>query len=550
MSSAYDRRVPKIRPWWWDAVVYQIYPRSFCDSNADGVGDLDGVRARLNHLSWLGVDALWLSPIFPSPGVDGGYDVADYCDIDPVFGDLAAFDHLVAEAHDRGLRVLLDWVPNHTSDQHPWFQSSRLDRQGEHANWYWWADQPVNNWHSAFGGPAWTYDETRGQYYLHLFTAAQPDLNWNEPAVAAAMFDTLRFWLDRGVDGFRADVVHLVGRDPALKDLAPRDVVGLNDLVNSYRDPRTHEVLQRVRGLLDSYPGGRVMVGEVSLEHTADVVTYLGTPGHPELHMSFDFSLQQAPWDAASWRACIAAAEEAHTLAGTCPTWVLSNHDASRHRSRHGGSEDAARVAAVVLLTLRGTSFLYQGEEFGLQDAAVAPALARDPLGRDPSRCPVPWSIAEPHGWAGNLPGLPWPPDPDRQNPEALRDDASSILWLYRRLLELRRRTPALAHGDLELLDSPTGTLSYKRFLPGKPEEAVTVIANFSSSARIVSYGGVLLVSSGLADLGGSTEAAAGRLRLAPLTAVVMSEAVGSPQPSACRSTATTSRASSPNHAS
>lgn len=464
---------PQDGPWWRGAVFYQIYPRSFRDSDADGVGDLEGIRSQLDHLVWLGVDALWLSPIFPSPGVDGGYDVADYCDIDPVFGDLDAFDHLVADAHARGLRVLLDWVPNHTSAQHPWFRSSRQDPDGPYASWYWWSDEPSNNWQSAFGGPAWTFDRARSQYYLHLFTPDQPDLNWNEPGVRAAMFDVLRFWLDRGVDGFRADVVHLIGRDPALRDIIPRAQPGLNDLVNSYRDPRTHALLADVRKLMDSYPGERVMVGEVSLEETEDVVTYLGTPEQPELHLAFDFSLLETPWDAMAWRACIASAEKAHVPRDTFPTWVLSSHDASRHRSRYGGSEDAARAAAVLLLTLRGTPFVYAGEELGLEDTRVDLALAVDPLGRDASRAPIPWAYAT-----------------------ILRDDSDSILQLYRRLIELRKRVPALTHGELELLDSPPETLAYRRSVPHTTGEMVVVVANFGSAPWLVPCEGTVLMRS------------------------------------------------------
>ena len=512
------------RPWWQDAVVYQIYPRSFQDGDGDGIGDLEGIRTRLEHLRRLGVDAVWLSPIYPSPGVDGGYDIADHCAVDPDFGDLAAFDRLLTEAHRLGLRVLLDWVPNHTSDQHPWFRSSRLDPHGPHGDWYWWADRPPNAWPSAFGGPAWTFDKQRGQYYLHLFTPAQPDLNWNAPGVREAMAEVLRFWLDRGVDGFRADVVHLIGRDPALPDLPPRANPGLNDLVAGYRDPRTHTLLRDVRRLLDSYPGERVMVGEVSLERTRDVVAYLGTPEAPELHLTFDFSLLEADWDAGAWRRCIAAAEEAHTAAGTWPTWVLSSHDASRHRTRYGGDEDAARAAAVLLLTLRGTPFLYEGEEFGLEDAVVDAEHARDPLGRDRSRAPIPWTADDGHGWP-STPWLPWPPRAREANEAVLRDDPGSILRLYRRLLALRRAVPVLHRGDLTLLDSPAGTLAYRRHLGGEERGALWVFANFTSVERNVGYRGTPVLSSARTapDVRAGGD---GPLVLPPRSAVIVRDAV------------------------
>ncbi|HWM07479.1 MAG TPA: alpha-amylase family glycosyl hydrolase, partial [Actinophytocola sp.] len=315
--------------------MYQLYPRSFLDTTGSGVGDLDGISARLDHIAWLGVDAIWLSPIHPSPGVDGGYDVADHLDVDECFGGLPAFDRLLAGAHRRGLRVILDWVPNHTSDAHPWFRSSRADPAGPHGDWYWWADHPANNWQSAFGGPAWTHDPVRGQFYLHLFTPAQPDLNWNRPGVRAAMLDGLRFWLDRGVDGFRADVVNLIGRDPALPDLADADPANPNDLVSRYRDPRTHDLLRGIRAVLDRYPGDRVMVGEVPLARMSDVVAYVGTE---QLHLAFDFSLMESPWSAPGWRSHLAQA----CRLGSAPAWVLSSHDQPRHRTRHGGREDRA----------------------------------------------------------------------------------------------------------------------------------------------------------------------------------------------------------------
>lgn len=452
-------------------VVYQVYPRSFLDTTGSGVGDLDGVTARLDHLTWLGVDAIWLSPIHPSPGVDGGYDVADHLDVDACFGGLPAFDRLLAAAHARGLRVLLDWVPNHTSDRHPWFVSSRHDPAGPHGDWYWWADEPANNWPSAFGGSAWTYDPVRGQHYLHLFHPAQPDLNWNHSGVRAAMLDGLRFWLDRGVDGFRADVVNLIGRDPALPDAVLTDPGNLNEFVGGYRDPRTHDLLREIRAVLDSYQGDRFIVGEVPLADQTAVSSYVDDR---QLHAAFDFSLMEAPWSAAAWRHRIASAARA-------PAWPLSSHDQPRHRTRHGGREDRAGVAATVLLTLSGTPFVYQGEEFGLTDPDIPPERRVDLLGRDGSRAPVPWTAAPGHGWAAD-PWLPWPPHADTRNADVLRADPSSILWHYRDLIALRRTHPG---GDLVLLDAPDDVLAYRR-------GALTVLANFADRPVEVPWHGLL----------------------------------------------------------
>lgn len=490
------------------SVVYQVYPRSFLDTTGSGVGDLDGVTTRLDHLVWLGVDAIWLSPIHPSPGVDGGYDVADHRDVDACFGGLPAFDRLLAAAHERGVRVLLDWVPNHTSDRHPWFVSSRRDPAGPHGDWYWWADEPANNWPSAFGGPAWTFDAVRGQYYLHLFTPSQPDLNWNHPGVRAAMLDGLRFWLDRGVDGFRADVVNLIGRDPALPDVELADSGNLNEFVGRYRDPRTHDLLREIRKVIASYPGDRVLVGEVPLADPAAVPSYVDSE---QLHAAFDFSLMEAPWSAAAWRGRIATAERAYGP-DRAPAWPLSSHDQPRHRTRHGGREDRARVAATVLLTLRGTPFVYQGEELGLTDPVIPPERRADPLGRDGSRAPVPWTAARDHGWAGD-PWLPWPPHAATRNAEVLRADETSILWLYRRLIALRRTTPALREGDLSLVDGPDDVLAYRR------GDEVTVLANFGDRPVPLPHRGRVLLASGPVE--GDT--------LAACTAVVLATGPGGP---------------------
>jgi alpha-glucosidase len=321
--------------WWREAVVYQIYPRSFADASGDGVGDLDGLRARLEYLQWLGVDAIWLSPIFRSPMADFGYDVSDYRDIDPLFGDLQTFDALLEDAHARDIRVLLDWVPNHTSDQHPWFVESRASRDSPKRSWYRWRDGdrdvPPNNWRAAFADePAWTWDAGTEQWYLHTFLPQQPDLNWDEPEVAAAMHDVLRFWMDRGVDGFRADVVHLIGKDPALADVTTPDIVSYHDYEG------THALLRGIRGVLDEYPD-RMMVGEVNLRETSLIAPYLGDDD--ELHLAFDFESLNVSWDAAAWRARIAHVEA--VMGARWPTWVFSNHDQPRIRTRLGGERRA-----------------------------------------------------------------------------------------------------------------------------------------------------------------------------------------------------------------
>ena len=465
-------------PWWQTGVIYQIYPRSFADANGDGVGDLEGVRQRLDHLAWLGVDAIWLSPIFRSPMADFGYDVSDYCDVDPVFGSLEDLDRLVADAHERGIKVVLDWVPNHTSDQHPWF------RDPDKRDWYVWRDTGApeitpNDWAGAFAEPAkwardeatgelrrvrepqerhagtaWTYDEASGQHYLHLFLAEQPDLDWNNPAVESAMHETLRFWLDRGIDGFRADVVHMIGKDVSPEGLQrPQDDIGRVG-------GQVHPLLRRIRSLLDGYEGDRMVVGEVFILDPAEVADFYGTPEEPELHLSFNFVPLYTRWRADRWRDRIAE-QELHIDDPRWPTWVLSNHDNVRHRSRYG-TEQRARAAALLLLALRGTPFLYAGEELGLEDAEIPTDRVVDPGGRDGCRAPVPWTRDAGHGW-GPEPWLPWPPDPSGRSVEAMREDETSILHLYRALLAARRASPALHRGSLLLLDAPEGVLAWDR---------------------------------------------------------------------------------------
>jgi alpha-glucosidase len=402
------------------------------------------------------VDAIWLSPFYRSPMADFGYDVSDYCDVDPTFGTLEDFDHLVSEAHEAGLKVIVDWVPNHTSDQHPWFADARSSRQSEHRDWYVWRDSapdggPPNNWIRAWGGtPAWTFDEASGQWYLHLFLPEQPDLNWRSPGVVDAMHDVLRFWLDRGVDGFRMDVLHCIGKDEALPDdpaepgQSPIPHCALND------DDTAHALIAGLRDVLEEYPGDRMMVGEIVLP-TGRVATYYGDGRG--VHLSFNFPPLHTRWRASSWRRRLAEVAE-HIEPVGWPTWVLSNHDNPRHRTRYG-SEAQARAAAVLLLTLRGTPFLYAGEELGLEDGVIPTERIVDPGGRDGCRSPIPWDSSPEHGWGTADPWLPWPPDAGRRNAETQHDDPSSILHLYRRLLALRHASPALQVGDQRVIEGP-----------------------------------------------------------------------------------------------
>ena len=459
--------------------MYQIYPRSFCDTDGDGVGDLEGVCRRLDHLEWLRVDAIWLSPFFPSPMKDFGYDVADYCGVDPCFGTLDDFDRLVEDAHARGIKVLIDWVPNHTSDQHPWFVEARSSRESPKRDWYIWVDgtpdRPPNNWIAAFTGEsAWTWDDATEQWYLHLFLPEQPDLNWRNPAVVEAMHDTLRFWLDRGVDGFRMDVIHGIVK----KDGFPE----LEDPTRAFADterfdiPATHDALRAIRRLLDSYPGDRVSVGEVYILSTAIVATFYGDGDL--LHLAFNFPPLYAPWEEPAWRKRVRRVVEEFDPKRAWPTWVLSNHDNPRHRTRYG-SEARARAAAVLLLTLRGTPFMYAGEELGLEDAVIPDDRIVDPGGRDGCRAPIPWDGSPAHGWASDDPWLPWPPEPERRNASALRDDPASMLHLYRRLLEARRASPALQLGDFVELTAPDGVFAYER---RHGDDVRGVVVNFTGS--------------------------------------------------------------------
>jgi alpha-glucosidase len=464
--------------WWQHGIVYQVYPRSFQDSDGDGVGDLRGITGQLDYVQWLGVDAIWLSPIFPSPMADFGYDVANYVDIDPLFGTLADFDHLVTQAHTRGLKVMLDFVPNHSSDEHPWFVESRASRYNPKRDWYIWRDPaptggPPNNWLSFFGGSAWEWDAATSQYYLHLFHKKQPDLNWRNPEVRRVMLDALRFWLDRGVDGFRVDVMWLLIKDERFRDNPPNPEYRdgehpLNRQLQLYTmdQPETHTIVAEWRRLFDQYDE-RMMVGEIYLP-VERLVSYYGENGSGA-HLPFNFHLIMTPWHARQIAALIDAYEAALPASGW-PNWVLGNHDQHRIASRVGAAQ--ARVAAMLLLTLRGTPTVYYGDEIGMRDVDIPPDLVQDPqelgypgigLGRDPERTPMQWDDSANAGFTNNTPWLPLAGDYEAVNVATQRDDRRSMLSLYRSLIDLRRAKPALSIGTYTPVAATGDLLAYVR---------------------------------------------------------------------------------------
>ena len=502
-------------PWWQGAVVYEIYVRSFADSDGDGVGDLDGIRSKLDHLSGtLGVDAIWITPFYPSPMRDFGYDVADYCDVDPLFGDLDGFDALLEECHRRGLRLMIDWVPNHTSDLHPWFIESRSSRQSPKRDWYVWRDpaedgSPPNNWLAMFGGPSWEWDEATGQYYLHSFLPEQPDLNWRNPEVESAMLDTLRFWLDRGVDGIRIDVAHYLMKDPDLTDNpaaeGPLDYRPLGEPdsqihSNDRGHPDILPLFRRIRAVLDSYPGDRFAIAEIHESDWAVWASYYQPPALDSIHMPFNFSLLFAPWDAEALGVSIAAAEAAVPV-GAWPNHVLGNHDEVRVASRFG--EDRASLAAMLLLTLRGTVTMYYGDEIGMPEVQLPPGDIRDPQGirlgtltRDGCRTPMQWTDRPHAGFSAEEARGTWLPlssDWRERNVAHQLGEPDSLLALYRRLLAARR-SPSLRRGDFSMLPAPQGCLIYRRSAPGSA--AVVVALNLAEETTVVEVpGGRVIVA-------------------------------------------------------
>ncbi len=483
------------RPWWKAAVIYQVYPRSFQDSNGDGTGDLPGIIERLDYLVWLGVDAIWISPIFPSPMKDFGYDIADYRDVDPVFGTLADLDRLITEAHSRDIRVLLDLVPNHTSDQHPWFQESRSSRESRKRDWYLWRDAapgggPPNNWLAAFGGSAWTWDAHTQQYFYHAFLREQPDLNWRNPDVRAAMNDVLRFWFRRGIDGFRIDVITHLLEDEAFRDNPPNPGFTAGQPTEASLQPlytTDHPDLQTIvaemRAVADEFDD-RVLIGEVYLPVPRLVAYYGGGRG---LHMPFNFQLITMPWDAGLISAAIAT-YESHLPDGAWPNWVLGNHDQRRIASRVG--EAQARVAAMLLLTLRGTPTIYYGDELGMPDGEIPPDQRLDPAwndgtgyGRDPVRTPMQWTADRNAGFTTGRPWLPVEADARTRNVRAQRQDPRSMFALYRRLLELRRQEQALSVGGYAPLAAPDHIVAFLR--EGGDRRFAVVLSLTGEPARV-----------------------------------------------------------------
>jgi alpha-glucosidase len=525
---------------WWDgAVIYQIYPRSFADGNGDGIGDLAGILERLDHLAGtdasLGVDAIWLSPIYPSPQHDFGYDIADYTDVAPEYGTLADADALIAACHERGIRFLMDLVPCHTSIEHPWFREARSSRDNPKRDWYIWSDPAPDggvptNWEAAFGGSTWEWDEASGQYYLHSFYPEQPDLNWRNPAVAAAMADAMRFWFERGVDGFRVDAIFAAIKDDLLRDnppdRRPHVIPGLGgdagqDPLWSMNRPEVHDVIRHLRAVADEFPG-RLLVGEayVPMEELAG---YLGHGRDDEFHLAFNFELLLSPWEHQHLTLAIERSEALHP-AGVMPTYALSNHDQSRQATRWGAHR--ARAAAFMILTVRGVAVLYAGEEIGMVDAddAILPDPSFDRAGRDAYRTPMQWDASPTAGFT--TADRPWLPivDGATRNVEDQRADPGSVLALYRRLIEARHGSRALAVGEhRSLFGVAPDVLAWLREAEG---ERVLVMLNLGDApatcklpmARIGATGGQVLVAT--SDRSGSVDLSS--VDLAPLEGVAL----------------------------
>lgn len=564
---------PPADRWWREGVFYQVYPRSFQDSNGDGVGDLPGVTRRLDYLRWLGVDAVWISPFFQSPQRDFGYDVSDYTAVDPRFGTLADFDALARAAHARGIRVILDFVSNHTSDQHAWFRASRRSRTDPKHGWYVWRDPapgggPPNNWRSVFGGSAWTYDSTVGQYYFHQFLAAQPDLNWRNPAVRRAMYGVMRFWLDRGADGFRLDAFPHTIEDSLFRDnpVATHPDVGHGDYdvlepVYTTHRPENYAILCEMRRVVDAYtdrggrPSARILLPEV-FTSPQQLTRYYGASSGGDrgcgAQLPSNYALSGVAWNADTVERRVAAYEGA-LAPWMARDWALGNHDTKRLATRLG--PEAARAAAVLLLTLQGTPTVYYGDELGMHDVPIPPELVQDPaekqqpgigVGRDPERTPMQWAGGPGAGFTTGTPWLPIAADANAINVAAERPDPASMLTLYHDLLALRRAEPALRRGSFRMLPRQGDVLAYVRDAAGA--DRFLVVVNFAAApgayvvddaeAARLTDGGTRGASRSPATVAAGThvrpvDAGVDRITLRPNEAVVLRV------PSATRSSAT-----------
>jgi alpha-glucosidase len=465
--------------WWQKEIIYQIYPRSFNDGNGDGIGDLKGITQKLDYLEWLGIRAIWISPVYPSPMVDFGYDISDYTDIHPLFGIMEDLKTLLQQAHQKNMKIIMDLVPNHTSDQHDWFKASRSSRDNPKRDWYIWKDPakdggPPNNWISEFGGSAWEYDEKTGQYYLHNFLKEQPDLNWRNPQVKEAIWEVMRFWLDLGVDGFRIDVLWYLMKDEQFRDNPPNNEwkKGMPDhdrLIPAFSNdqPEIHEVINEMRKVIDEYQE-RVLIGEIYLPIDR-LVTYYGKEKDTGVHLPFNFHLLLISWEASKVYSLISQYEGALPQGGW-PNWVLGNHDKARIKARTG--EMQLHNAAMLLLTLRGTPTLYYGDEIGMDDAVIPKDKIQDPreiiepgigVGRDPQRTPMQWTAGKYAGFSDKEPWLPVSADKSEVNVETQRTNPDSLLSFYRKLIQFRQDEPALYAGSYIPAGIKNNTIAYRR---------------------------------------------------------------------------------------
>ena len=492
-------------PWWREAVIYQIYPRSFQDSNGDGIGDLQGIINRLDYLAGkpdsLGIDAIWLSPIYPSPMIDFGYDISDYEGIDPIFGDMYTFKLLLKECHKRNIKVIMDLVVNHTSNLHPWFLESKSSKDNPKRDWYIWKKgengKVPNNWMAAFGGKGWEWDETTEEYYFHGFTVEQPDLNWRNSEVQNAIFKMIRYWLDLGVDGFRLDVVNYYFKDENFRDNPRSFFSGIReyekqDHIYDRNRPETHEILKEFRKVLDSYDGHRMSVGEVYMHPPGNAelpASYYGLDGD-ELHMAFNFSFLYCKWNPSSFRNVILEWEK-NLKTHHWPNYTLSNHDQKRHITRYAKgifTEARAKICAAMLLSLRGTPFLYYGEELGMESDTIPKSKLQDPLGkrywplfggRDNCRQPMCWDLSKNYGFSEVNPWLPISKKGNEKNVEILKKNQDSLFYFYKKLIELRKKESALRIGSLKLLFTNNDKiLAYLRI---NEKERILVLLNFTS---------------------------------------------------------------------